>query len=137
MFRALCVLSLFSLKVFAGSLAVPDLCYEYNSVTDLDSNKTFNGKYLYSASGKTGGSLFDRAEQTIWVNLEYNGKPLSPIFFSGLNVDEEYNYMGKKCAFLNGGQTTNNRIIICDYGAVMYLWTFYSHGTKRYMFTKK
>ena len=129
--KMLLVLSLFTMNVFAGTLAVPDGYYEYSTVTDLDSNKTYSGKYRYSASRKSEFYLEDT-----WVNLEYNGKPLDPLLFMNINVNEQYNYMGRECAFLNGGKTTNNRIIICDSGSVMYLWTFYSDGTKRYMFSK-
>jgi len=115
-----------------STLAVPSGVYTFNTVIDLDSNKAYHGIYRYSASRKSNFYLEDT-----WVNLEYNGKPIDPLLFMNSNIDENYKYMGKDCAFLNGGKTANYRIIICDEGKIMYTWEFYKNSTRRYKFSNE
>ena len=134
MLKSLCVMLFLNASVFSGSQVIPDSCYEYNTLVDLDSNKSYEGNYRYSASGEIPGNLFARAEENVCVNLEINGKPLNPMCFSALNIDEEYRYMGKKCAFLNEG---GMRMIICDSGNILYVWETHSNRTRRHMFTNK
>jgi len=115
-----------------SSLAVPSGVYTFNTAVDLDSNKTFHGAFRYSASRKSRNFM-----DITWVNLEYNGKPIDPLLFSNINIDENYKYMGKDCAFLNGAKTANQKIIICDDGKLMYTWEFYTNRTRRFKFSNE